>query len=373
MTIRNNSTTYSIAGSLAVHVVFTLGAGSFLMNINNSVQPQKTYNLEFVKRKTPPLVKKEMIRKEQVRKEIKVASLTPKAMPILQPKKAIRQTRKARAIVKTAISTPKQVQKVTLTKSVMVRNTPTINRKVNTSVPRSFTTPSSKRSTRVVMVQGAQHFKLSKLPKRVIRSSSSVSSSKRSTRVVMVQGAQHFKLSKLPKRVIRSSSSVSSSKRSTRVVMVQGAQHFKLSKLPKRVVRSSSSSSFKSDNGRVKMVQTGVKLASLTSFSSPRGVPNIVDTGALKNYIGQVQRSVERAKNYPEASRRAGRQGKVRVQFTILRSGEVDNVRLLTETPYVLLNQAAMAAVKEAALPGFPDSIMKQSLKVILPFRFELN
>ena len=51
----------------------------------------------------------------------------------------------------------------------------------------------------------------------------------------------------------------------------------------------------------------------------------------------------------------------------------MDNVRLLTETPYVLLNQAAMAAVKEAALPGFPDSIMKQSLKVILPFRFELN
>jgi len=305
MMIQNNSTTYSIAGSLAVHVVFTLGAGSFLMNINNSVQPQKTYNLEFVKRKTPPLVKKEMIRKEQVRKEIKVASLTPKAMPVLQPKKAIRQTRKTRAIVKTAISTPKQVQKVTLTKSVMVRNTPTINRRVNTSVPRSFTTPSSKRSTRVAMVQGTQHFKLSKLPKRV--------------------------------------------------------------------VKSGSSSSFKSDNSRVKIVQTGVKLASLTSFPSPRGVPNIVDTGALKNYIGQVQRSVEGAKNYPEASRRAGRQGKVRVQFTILRSGKVENIRLLTETPYALLNQAAMTAVKEATLPGFPDSIMKQSLKVIVPFRFEIN
>ena len=137
--IRNNSTTYSIAGSLAVHVVFTLGAGSFLMNINNSVQPQKTYNLEFVKRKTPPLVKKEMIRKEQVRKEIKVASLTPKTiMPVLQPKKAIRQTRKARAIVKTAISTPKQVQKDTLPKSVMVRNTPTLKRKVNNSNRSSF-------------------------------------------------------------------------------------------------------------------------------------------------------------------------------------------------------------------------------------------
>ena len=63
----------------------------------------------------------------------------------------------------------------------------------------------------------------------------------------------------------------------------------------------------------------------------------------------------------------------MRVQFTILRSGKVDNVRLLTETPYALLNQAAMTAVKEATLPGFPDSIMKQSLKVIVPFRFEIN
>jgi len=321
-------------------VVFTLGAGSFLMNINNSVQPQKTYNLEFVKRKIPPLVKKEMIRKEQVRKEIKVASLTPKVMPVLQPKKAIRQTRKVRAIVKTVVSTPKQVQKVNLTKSLMVRNTPTINRRVNISVPRSFTTPSSKRSTRVAMVQGAQHFKLSKLPKRTVKSSSSVSVSKGSMRVAMVQGSSQFKLRKLPKRIVR-----------------QG-----------------SSSSSKTDNGRVKMVQTGVKLASLTSFPSPRGVPNIVDEGALKSYIGQVQRRFEGTKNYPEASRRAGRQGKGRVQFTILRSGEVDNVKLLTGTPYPNLNRAAMAAVKEAApFSGFPDSIMKQSLKVILPFRFELN
>ena len=51
----------------------------------------------------------------------------------------------------------------------------------------------------------------------------------------------------------------------------------------------------------------------------------------------------------------------------------MDNVRLLTETPYALLNQAAMAAVKEAALPGFPDSMMEQTIQVIVPFRFEIN
>ena len=115
-------------------------------------------------------------------------------------------------------------------------------------------------------------------------------------------------------------------------------------------------------------------MASLTSFPSPRTVPSIYDKGALKSYIGQVQRVIEGAKRYPEGARRAGRQGKLKVQFTILKNGEVNNVRLITETPYPNLNREAMAAVKRAApFSGFPDSIMKKSLKIILPFRFELN
>ena len=338
---KNNSTTYSIVGSLGVHLLFTLGAGNFLMNINNSVQPQKTYQMEFVKRKAPPLVRKEMIRKKQIRKEIKVVSLTPKAMPVLQPKKAIRQTRKVRTIVKMATSTPKKVQKVTLTKSAMIRNTPTINRKINTPVPRAFTTPASKRSTRVAMVQGTQHFKLSNLPKPVVNSSSSVSSSKRSTRVAMVQGTQHFKLSKLPKPV----------------------------------VNSSSSSSSNTDNDHVKMVQTGVKMASLT-FASPQSVTNFDDSGARTSYGKEIRRRVQKAKDkeYPSFSRKTGRQGVIKVQFTILKNGQLGNVSLLTETTYPELNRAAMAAVKRAApFANIPDSIMDQSLNFVLPIRFEIK
>ena len=156
--------------------------------------------------------------------------------------------------------------------------------------------------------------------------------------------------------------------------MVQGTPKFKLSKLPNQVIRSKNSSSTGTEKGRVNPVQTRVKLASLTSFPSARGVPNIEDTGALKNYIGQLRRSVLGAKRYPEAARRAGRQGTLKVQFTILKNGEVGNVRLLNETPCPNLNQEAMAAVKRAApFAGIPDSIMQQSLNVVLPFRFELN
>jgi protein TonB len=295
-------------------MLFTLGAGSFLLNINNNIQEQKTYKLKFVKRKAPPPVKKEKIRKEPIRREIKVASLTPKAMPVLQPRTAVQPTRKAQA-VPIPNSIPRQVQR-TVMRSAISKST-------------------------------------------VIHSSRS----KRSQRVTTPVA-----------RSFASTNKTSSSKGRARIAMVQGAPHFNLRKLPKRVVRSSSSSSSKTTSSRATPLQSGVQLASLSSFPSPRGVPNINDRGALKSYLGQVQRSVEGSKRYPEASRRAGREGKLKIQFTILKNGEVDNVKLLTETPYPNLNREAMAAVKRAApFTGFPNSIMEQSLKVILPFRFELN
>jgi len=375
MMTKNNSTTYSIVGSLGVHVLFTLGAGNFLMNINNNIQPQKTYQMEFVKRKAPPPVKKETIQKERVVKEIKVASLTPQAMPVLQPKVSVRQTRKAIPMVKTPISTPRQVKRVVTTKSVVMQSSkPAATKRIPMarSVAAASKTFSSK-STRMSMVQGTPQFQLRTLPQKVVRSSSSASSSKGSTRVAMVKGTVQFKLPKLSKRVVKAGSSFSSS-RSTRVSLVQGAPQFKLRKLPKQVVRSGNSSSTGSKKSRAMPVQTGIKLASLTSIPSARGVPNIVDEGALRSYIGRVRQSVLGAKRYPEASRRAGREGKLKVQFTILKNGEVGNVRLLNETPYPNLNREAMAAVKRAApFAGIPDSIMQQSLNVVLPFRFELN
>ncbi len=342
---KNNSTTYSIVGSLGVHVMFTLGAGSFLMNINNSVQPQKTYQLEFVKRKAPPAFKKETMRKEPLLKEIKVASLAPKAMPVLQPKIPVRQTsrqtRKARPILKTSISTPKQVKRSVTRKSVVIR---------------------SKRSTK----------------KRIPMARSFVYASKtfssRSTRVSMVQGTPQFKLRKLPQRVAKSSSSVSSSKEPTRLAMVQGTPKFKLSKLPNQVIRSKNSSSTGTEKGRVNPVQTRVKLASLTSFPSARGVPNIDDSGARAGYTAIIQRRIEDAKEYPKGSEKSGRQGVLKVQFTILKNGQLGNVSLLTKTDYPELNQAAMAAVKRAApFAGIPDSIMGQSLRFIVPIKFKVN
>ena len=303
-----NTTTYSIVGSLGVHMLFTLGAGSFLLNINTNVEPKKTYKLEFIKKKNPPPIKNKEIKKEPVRQEIKVASLKPKAMPVLLPRAVTQQTRKA--FVPTPNPVPRQIKQAAIKKSSIMRSSrPTLSRRVATPLARPMK----------VKIQGSSVIKTAVIYK-----------SRPSLRKSVNAPVRSF---------VQADSTSKPVKGGIKVAMVQGKKHFKTRKLPKS-----------------------------------RGVPNIVDEGALKSYIVQVQRSIEGAKRYPESSRRAGRQGKLKIQFTILKNGEVDNVTLLTETPYPNLNREAMAAVKRAApFSGFPDIIMKQSLKVILPFRFEIN
>lgn len=348
--IQKKSTMYSVVGSLGLHMLFTLGAGSFLLNINKNLSKPKTYKLEFVKRKAPPPLKKKKIRKEIVRREIKVASIQPKVLPTVQPKAAVRAIRPA-VTVPTAVtvpnSAPRQVQRqrVPVMQSAVVHTASSTMAKRATTVPmaRSFA-PASK------------------------------SSSKSTTRMAVVHGASHFKAHSLPKLIARSSASKSTSKGTTRMAMVKSTKSLTTRNLPKPVARSSASTSnSKGTKGRITPVQTGVKLASLP-VTSPRGVPNIVDRGALKGYLGKVQRIIEGEKHYPEASRKAGREGKLKVQFTIFSSGKVDNIRLLTKTPYANLNREAMDAVKRAApFSAFPGSLSQKSVQVILPFRFELN
>ncbi len=306
---QDKCTLYSVVGSLGVHLLFFMGAGSFLLSINKDLTPPKTYKLEFVKRKTP--VKKVEMRKEIVRKEIKVASLQPKVIPVAQPRTVVRQTRQLRPVVLAPKSAPKPIQKQSTPvrqSAIMHSSRPTISRRA--SVPRSFA------------------------------STSNTTSAKGSTRVAMIQGTSHFTPRNLPKQVARASVSTPASS---------------------------------GTSGRVAPIQTGVKLASF-SLPTPRGVPNIVDRGALKGYIGRIKRRIEGAKQYPESSRKAGREGRLKVQFTLFKNGEVGNIKLITKTPYPNLNREAMAAVKRAApFSGFPDSMMEQSLQIILPFRFELN
>lgn len=128
-----------------------------------------------------------------------------------------------------------------------------------------------------------------------------------------------------------------------------------------------------SNNKKTGYVQKGELVASST-FPSPRPVPDIVDPRILDGYLGTLQKLIASAKQYPESARQSGREGKVTVQFTVLKNGAVKNVQLVSKTNYPELNEEAIAAVKRAApFSGLPEEIDKSFLDIILPFRFKLN
>lgn len=131
----------------------------------------------------------------------------------------------------------------------------------------------------------------------------------------------------------------------------------------------------------VKIVSSGVKKISEPSGGmAPRPAPEIVDTPKavdnqiLKNYLGMIQKKIERSKEYPDIARRAGSEGRVKVQFTILKDGRIENPVLIEKAPFRVLNEEVLAALNRAApFERFPDEIGKESVNVILPFSFLLN
>lgn len=160
------------------------------------------------------------------------------------------------------------------------------------------------------------------------------------------------------------------------VSMVQNSAHRVLapSTVAPRAIQTGESVVGRGSEG-VTMVSSNAKKVSLPTGWAPRPIPEIVaDPQILKGYLGVIQRKIERAKEYPDIARRAGNQGKVKVQFTILKDGRIENPVLIEEAPYRILNEEAMAALHRAApFERLPDEIGKDSLNVVLPFSFMLN
>lgn len=141
-----------------------------------------------------------------------------------------------------------------------------------------------------------------------------------------------------------------------------------------RVSSVTPSSSRRSGNKRrTGFVQKGEMVAAAT-FPSPRPVPDIDDPRVLDGYLGALQKLIASAKKYPESARKSGREGKVTVQFTVMKNGAVKNIQLVSKANYRDLDKEAIAAVKRAApFSGFPEGIGKPFLDIVLPFRFKLN
>lgn len=126
---------------------------------------------------------------------------------------------------------------------------------------------------------------------------------------------------------------------------------------------------------------SAAELERLLSLPSPVSEPGLpvawsADSAAvLQSYIDQVFSRIERARRYPELSRRLGQSGEVAVSFAIGRGGELlEGTRLATPSPHRLLNRAAEQCVRDCApFPPLPGQLGRDTLPLTVRILYRLE
>lgn len=103
-----------------------------------------------------------------------------------------------------------------------------------------------------------------------------------------------------------------------------------------------------------------------SGVSSDNADPN------LSYYLAAIQYKVSKRWVEPPLGLRQGQVERVTLGFTVLRSGLVTNIQVLTPSSNVFLNQSALRAVQEAVpLPPFPPLFAEETL--LVRFHFEMR
>ncbi|MFW6080863.1 MAG: TonB family protein [Desulfosalsimonas sp.] len=91
-------------------------------------------------------------------------------------------------------------------------------------------------------------------------------------------------------------------------------------------------------------------------------------------YLDSIRAAIERNKQYPPIARRRRLEGRVSVSFEISGKGEVFNVSIAGSSGFSVLDEAAVAAVRDAGSFGPPpEQAGSTPLKIQIPIAFELK
>ncbi|ABC33592.1 Periplasmic protein TonB, links inner and outer membranes [Hahella chejuensis KCTC 2396] len=91
-------------------------------------------------------------------------------------------------------------------------------------------------------------------------------------------------------------------------------------------------------------------------------------------YINALQLALEKNKRYPLSAKRRRQEGTSTVEFTIMKSGDIAEVRLLDSSGISRLDEAAVKAlVTLAQFHPIPDELDRNHWKMSVPIRFQLN
>ena len=309
----NNPTSFSALGSLGAHIILIAFAGNYILSQDRLIPPPKrTVKLEFFKKNKPPILKRKEV-KEVKRKRME--PIQPKTLPKVLPDVQVPAHRlNVREVTRI-------IPQVLSPRTVVARNSLSVNNPVSS-----------------VLTQA-------------VRATNSIAAPRRETKMktanIAARGGRLIR--GITRRVLASSVSA--------------------------VPRNFDVPDNKPLEGALQttLLSSGVIRLPASTFT-PRQVPSAIDKGALQGYSRYIQNKIASSKKYPKKAKRDGREGEVTVQFTVLKSGSIRNLFLVSRTPYDDINKAALNAVRRAApFPRLPEEIGREFLELELPFRFELK
>ncbi len=94
--------------------------------------------------------------------------------------------------------------------------------------------------------------------------------------------------------------------------------------------------------------------------------------GKTRAYLVIVKNIIERHKIYPFNARRFGRQGRVKLSFTIMPDGEVKDIRIIKGCRFDDLNRAAKKSIAISSPLPAPPASLKAPLPVVLELAFQI-
>jgi len=110
-------------------------------------------------------------------------------------------------------------------------------------------------------------------------------------------------------------------------------------------------------------------VAAATPAAPPRdAVPHV-----SKAWLDGVAQWLQAHRTYPPIARKLGRQGTVLIRFTVDHDGVVTGVVILRGSGSDMLDDAALALMRDARLPPFPREMPSVTESITVPIRYELD
>ncbi|MFW2524763.1 TonB family protein [Aliarcobacter butzleri] len=129
----------------------------------------------------------------------------------------------------------------------------------------------------------------------------------------------------------------------------------------------------KEDVTEVAAVPPPTKTPPKEEVSAPSINQNQIDTIETK-YLAKVRATIEKNKIYPKAAKRLNQTGKVNVNFDILKSGEIRNVKVLGKSSFAKLDEASIELlIKISNFDEIPEELKKSVWNVTIPIDYSIN